>query len=153
MAQSCVCCSKRLHGSPVTERTNIRCERPFATCPPHFICLPGAARWDVLFSRRRHADSHVALCRDGGGRFFFSTGPHSALEPQSTSEAAHAETEAVAEDGRCCICMRARCVVMEHLAGRRKSPVWSTEATYLPGSTAGVPEKRSAALIYTGAPV
>jgi hypothetical protein len=52
-------------------------------------------------------------------------------------EAAHAETEAVAEDG--CCCMRARCVITEHLAGRRKSPVWSTEATYLPGSTAGVP--------------
>jgi hypothetical protein len=66
-------------------------------------------------------------------------------------EAAHAETEAVAEDGRCC--MRARCVITEHLAGRRKSPVWSIEATYLPGSTAGVPEERSAALIYAGAPV
>jgi hypothetical protein len=49
-------------------------------------------------------------------------------------EAAHAETEAVAEDGRCC--MRARCVVTEHPAGRLKSPVWSTEATYLPSSTA-----------------
>jgi hypothetical protein len=49
--------------------------------------------------------------------------------------------------------MRARCVITEHLAGRRsrKSPVWSTEATYLPGSTAGVPEERSAALIYAGA--
>jgi hypothetical protein len=43
---------------------------------------------------------------------------------------AHAETEAVAEDGRCC--MRARCVITEYayLADRRKSPVWSTEATY-----------------------
>jgi hypothetical protein len=30
---------------------------------------------------------------------------------------------------------------------RRKSPVWSTEVTYLPGSTAGVPGGRSAALI------
>jgi hypothetical protein len=50
-------------------------------------------------------------------------------------EAAHAETEAVAEDGRCC--MR-----------RRKSPVWSTEATYLTGSAQPVcvPEGRSAAL-------
>jgi hypothetical protein len=62
-------------------------------------------------------------------------------------EAAHAETEAVAEDGRCC--MRARCVITEHLADRRKSPVWSTEATF----TAGVPEERPAALIYAGAPV
>jgi hypothetical protein len=53
----------------------------------------------------------------------------------------------VAEAGRCC--MRARCVITErHLAGRRKSPVWSIEATYLPASTAGVPEEqRSAALI------
>jgi hypothetical protein len=49
--------------------------------------------------------------------------------------------------------MRARCVITEHLAGRRKSPVWSTEATYLPVSTAGVPEERSAALIYAGASV
>jgi hypothetical protein len=66
-------------------------------------------------------------------------------------EAAHAETEAVAEDGHCC--MRARCVITEHLGDRRKSPVWSTKATYLPGSTAGVPEERSAALIYAGASV
>jgi hypothetical protein len=49
--------------------------------------------------------------------------------------------------------MRVRCVITEHLAGRRKSPVWSTEATYLPGSTAGVPEGRSVALICAGAPV
>ena len=66
-------------------------------------------------------------------------------------EAAHEETEAVAEDGRCCT--RARCVITEHLRDRRKSPVWSTEATYLLGSTAGVPEEQSAALIYAGAPV
>jgi hypothetical protein len=67
-------------------------------------------------------------------------------------EAAHAETEAVAEDGRCC--MRACCVITaEHLAGRRKSPVWSTETTYLLVSTAGVPEEQSAALICAGAPV
>jgi hypothetical protein len=46
--------------------------------------------------------------------------------------------------------MRARCVITEHLADRRKCPVWSTEVTYLPGSTAGVPEERSAALIYAG---
>jgi hypothetical protein len=45
------------------------------------------------------------------------------------------------------------CVITEHLGDRRKSPVWSTEAIYLLGSTAGVPEKRSAALIYAGAPV
>jgi hypothetical protein len=66
-------------------------------------------------------------------------------------EAAHEETEAVAEDGRCCT--RARCVITEHLGDRRKSPVWSTEAIYLLDSTAGVPEKRSAALIYAGASV
>jgi hypothetical protein len=48
--------------------------------------------------------------------------------------------------------MRARCVITEHLGDRRKSPVWSTEATYLPGSTAGVPEeRRSAALLSAGA--
>ena len=66
-------------------------------------------------------------------------------------EAAHEETEAVAEDGRCCT--RARCVITEHLGDRRKSPVWSTEATYLLGSTAGVSEGRSAALFCAGAPV
>jgi hypothetical protein len=66
-------------------------------------------------------------------------------------EAAHAETEAVSEDGLCS--MRARCVVMEHLGEHRKSPVWSTEATYLLGSTAGVSEGRSAALFCAGAPV
>jgi hypothetical protein len=51
-------------------------------------------------------------------------------------EAANAETEAVSEGGRCC--MRARCVITEHLADRQKSPVWSTEATYPLGSAAGV---------------
>jgi hypothetical protein len=49
--------------------------------------------------------------------------------------------------------MRARGVITEHLADRRKSPVWSTEVAYSPGSAAGVPEERSAALIYAGAPV
>jgi hypothetical protein len=44
-------------------------------------------------------------------------------------------------------------VITEHLGDRRKSPVWSTEAIYLLGSTAGVPEERSAALIYAGASV
>jgi hypothetical protein len=43
--------------------------------------------------------------------------------------------------------MRVRCVITEHLADRRKSPVWSTEATYLLGSAAGVPEERSAGRI------
>jgi hypothetical protein len=38
-------------------------------------------------------------------------------------------------------------------AARSKSPVWSTEAMYLLGSTAGVPGGRSAALICAGAPV
>ena len=71
-------------------------------------------------------------------------------------EAAHAETEAVAEDGRCCT--RARCVITEHLGDRRKSPVWSTEAIYLPTGCVVQPPvcrkgERSAALIYAGAPV
>jgi hypothetical protein len=84
----------------------------------------------------------------GGGGIFYSRLPRTRA---TKHEAAHAETEAVAEDGRCC--MRARCLITEHLGDRRKSPVWSTEATYLPVSTAGVPEERSAALIYAGAPV
>jgi hypothetical protein len=119
--------------------------------PTSFACL---VLLGGLFSRRRHADSHVALCQDGRGRGPFLLLDWPALEPQTTKhEAAHEETEAVAEDGRCC--MRARCVITEHLADRRKSPVWSTEAeaTYLLGSTAGVPEGRSAALICAGAPV
>jgi hypothetical protein len=48
-------------------------------------------------------------------------------------------------DGRCCV--RARCVITEHLADRCKSPVWPTEATYPLDSTVGVPEERPAALI------
>jgi hypothetical protein len=39
---------------------------------------------------------------DGGGRFFFSTAPHSSHKA-TKHEAAHAETEAVSEDGRCCM--------------------------------------------------
>jgi hypothetical protein len=46
--------------------------------------------------------------------------------------------------------MRARCVFTEHLGDRRKSPVWSTEATNILGSTAGVPEERSTALMCAG---
>jgi hypothetical protein len=59
-----------------------------------------------------------------------------------------------AKCGRCC--MRACCVVTEHLADRRKSPVWSTEAIYLlviVQPVCRVPEERSAALICAGAPV
>jgi hypothetical protein len=112
--------------------------------PTSFACL---VLLDGLFSRPRHADSHVALCRDGGGRFFFSDGPHSSHKAQGRT----CRNGGGRWDGRCC--MRARCVITEHLAGRRKSPVWSTGATYLLGSTAGVPEGRSAALIYAGAPV
>jgi hypothetical protein len=42
--------------------------------------------------------------------------------------------------GRPLLHARARCVITEHLADRRKSPVWSTEAIYLLASTVGVPE-------------
>jgi hypothetical protein len=38
--------------------------------PIPFACM---VLLDGLFARRRHADSHVALCRDGAGLFFFST--------------------------------------------------------------------------------
>jgi hypothetical protein len=47
--------------------------------PTLFACL---VLLDGLFTRRRHAASHVALCQDGGGRFFLLDWP--ALEPQST---------------------------------------------------------------------
>jgi hypothetical protein len=50
------------------------------------------------------ATSHVALCRDGGGGIFSS---RLARTRATKQEAAHAETEAVAEDGRCCTCARA----------------------------------------------
>jgi hypothetical protein len=85
--------------------------------------------------------SHVALCREGGGGVFSS---RMARTTATKHEAAHAETEAVAEDGRCC--MRARCVITEHLAGRSpqkpRVAVWSTARPHicLPGSTTGVPE-------------
>jgi hypothetical protein len=72
---------------------------------------------DGLFARRRHVDSHVAPCRDGGGRFSSRLARTRATKHEAAH--AHAETEAVAEDGRCC--MRARCVVTEHLADRRKA--------------------------------
>jgi hypothetical protein len=71
-------------------------------------------------------------------------------------EAAHAESEAVAGTAvlvRPLLHARALC---DHGAPRRspqKPHVWSTEATYLPGSTAVVPEERSAALIYAGSSV
>jgi hypothetical protein len=84
----------------------------------------------------------------GEGVFFFSTGPHSSHKARGRT----CRNGGGRWDGRCCI--RARCVITEHaehLADRRKSPVWSTEVTYLPGSTTGVPEGRSAALIYAGA--
>jgi hypothetical protein len=109
-------CSKRLRGSPVTEQTDIRCEMREALRdipPTSFACL---VLLDGLFARRRHAHSHMALCQDvGEGVFFFSTGPHSSHK--AAHEAAHAETEAVAEDGRCC--MRTRCVMCDHGAPRR----------------------------------
>jgi hypothetical protein len=79
-----ILCSKCLHGSSVTKRTNIRCERPFATFSQ--LRLPAWCCYVLygLFSRRRHTDSHVALCRDERGRFFFSNGPHSSHKAQST---------------------------------------------------------------------
>jgi hypothetical protein len=95
-------------------------------CPPHFVCLPGAARWPLC---------SPPTCRQprgslpGWGKAFFLLDWPVARTRATKHEAAHAETEAVAEDGRCC--MRARCVITEHLADRRKSPVWSSEATYL----------------------
>jgi hypothetical protein len=107
--------------------------------PTLFACL---VLLDGLFSRRRHAETAKWLSAGMGQAVF------------SFRLAAHAETEAVAEDGRPLLHARALCDHGAHLAGRRKSPVWSTEVTYLPGSsTAGVPEGRSAALIHAGAPV
>jgi hypothetical protein len=73
----------------------------------------------------------------GMGWAFFSS--RLARTRATKHEAAHEETEAAAEDGRCC--MRARCVITEHLGDRRKSPVWSIEAIYLLGGTAGVCEE------------
>ena len=113
--------------------------------PTSFPCL---VLLDGLFSRRRHMQTATWLSA-GMGEAVFSS--RLARTRATKHEAAHAETDAVSEDGRCC--MRARCVITEHLGDRRKSPVWSTGATYLLGSTAGVPEGRSAALIYAGAPV
>jgi hypothetical protein len=51
--------------------------------PTLFACLV----LDGLFACRRHADSHVAHCRDGAGQqqAFFSLLDWPALEPQSTT--------------------------------------------------------------------
>jgi hypothetical protein len=96
-------------------------------CPPIFVCLPGAARWPLCSPPAcRQLRGFLAFCRGGG---VFSS--RLARARATKHEAAHTETEAVSEDGRCC--MRARCVITEHLADRRKSPVWSTETTYLLG--------------------
>jgi hypothetical protein len=57
----------------------------------------------------------VALCRDGGGYFFFSTGPHSSHKARGRT----CRNGGGHWDGR--YCMRARCVITEHLADRRKS--------------------------------
>jgi hypothetical protein len=64
--------------------------------PTLFACL---VLLDGLFSRRRHAETAKWLSAGMGQAVF------------SFRLAAHAETEAVAEDGRCC--MRARCVITE----------------------------------------
>jgi hypothetical protein len=86
------------------------------TPPTSFACM---VLLGGLFARRRHADSHVRGSLPGWGRPFFSS--RLPRTRATKHEAAHAETEAVSEDGRCC--MRARCVITEHLADRRKSPV------------------------------
>jgi hypothetical protein len=77
------------------------------TLPTLFACLPGAGALVLLaglFARRRHADSHVALCRDGRGIF----SSRLARTRATKHEAAHEETEAVAEDRRCCMAKRHR---------------------------------------------
>jgi hypothetical protein len=94
--------------------------------PPtlHFVCLPVAARCPLFLP---------PACRQPRGSLPGWERPIFLLDSARTRatkyEATHAETEAVSEGGRCF--MRARCVTTEHLADRRKSPVWSPEATYL----------------------
>ena len=58
--------------------------------PTLFACL---VLLDGLFFRRRHAASHVALCRDLGEAVFSS---RLARTRDTKHEAAHEETEAVA---------------------------------------------------------
>jgi hypothetical protein len=74
-----------------------------------------------------------------------------ALEPQSTRP--HMQKRRRSMRTAVAACARAVWCVISHgdLGDRRKSPVWSTEATYLLGSTAGVPEGQSVALICAGA--
>jgi hypothetical protein len=57
--------------------------------PTSFACL---VLLNDLFARRRHADSHVDLCRDGAGPF----SSRLARIRATKHEAAHEETEAVA---------------------------------------------------------
>jgi hypothetical protein len=99
-------------------------ERPFSIyvyiLPASFACLPAATRWP-LFSPPACRQPRGTL--PGWGRpFLLLDWP--ALEPQSTRHehvAAHRETEAVAEDGRCCMCaLRVLCiyVITEQLRDR-----------------------------------
>jgi hypothetical protein len=71
--------------------------------PTLFACM--VVVLDGLFSRRRHAACSMQTATRlsagmGEAVFFFS---RLARTRATKHEAAHAETEAVAEDGRCCI--------------------------------------------------
>jgi hypothetical protein len=78
----------------------------------HFVCLPGAARAmaSILAASMQTATWPSA----GVGEAVFSS--RLARTRATNHEAAHAETEAVAEDGRCCMCARA---LWDHGAPRR----------------------------------
>jgi hypothetical protein len=101
-----VFCSKRLRGSPVTEQTNTRCQvRDFL---PNFVCLTGAARWALLLAASMQTATWLSAgMGEGEGGEFSLLDWRRARTPATNHEAAHAETAAVAEDGRCC--KRARC--------------------------------------------
>jgi hypothetical protein len=131
----------------VGERWHGFCSSPLHS--PVWCCQMLAS----LLAAGAHADNRQprGSLPGWGGALFLLDWP--ALEPQSTRRRhmeirrrplgrsfLHARTHART---------RARCVVLtEHLGDRRKtSPVcWSTEAIFILGSTAGVPEERSAAL-------
>jgi hypothetical protein len=116
-----ILCSGRLRGSPVTERTNtIKCERPFAVrdvLPTSFVCLAS-----FLAAGMQTA---TWLSAGMGRPFFLLDWP----APQGMRRSLRT---AVAE---CARAVRSRST--SEIAAKAPS-VWSTEATYLQGSTAGV---------------
>jgi hypothetical protein len=160
-----------------TTKPNKPSQIPAANCPlrPPTAGITKAAPPPLPFAARSPTGPHSGLrTRDSipdsmidNSRFEIEieTQAQHTTERSTSTTRPHMQkrSEVVSEGGRCCMC--ARCVITEHLVDRRRSPVVCTAAcacvvvdrdhpsTGQLGSTADVPEARSAALIYAGAPV